>query len=106
MKNILVAGIGTDVGKTIVSAILVTLLEGDYWKPIQTGEEHVDSETIAKLITPNRHRIFPSAFSLTAPLSPHHAARLENATLDVDSITPPKTSRTLIIESIGGFSFL
>jgi dethiobiotin synthetase len=28
---------GTDVGKTIASAIITEALEADYWKPIQAG---------------------------------------------------------------------
>ena len=34
-----VTGISTDVGKTVVSAILCEYLKYDYWKPIQTGKE-------------------------------------------------------------------
>jgi dethiobiotin synthetase len=37
MRKLFVTGIGTDVGKTIVSAILVEALKADYWKPIQAG---------------------------------------------------------------------
>ena len=38
MKKIFVTGIGTDVGKTVVSAILAEALEADYWKPVQAGD--------------------------------------------------------------------
>ena len=48
MHKIIVAGSGTDVGKTIVSAILLTLLQGDYWKPIQSGDP--DADVIKKLV--------------------------------------------------------
>ncbi|MBK7183152.1 MAG: AAA family ATPase [Bacteroidetes bacterium] len=37
MRKIFVTGIGTDVGKTLVSSILVEALKADYWKPVQTG---------------------------------------------------------------------
>lgn len=103
MHKIIVAGSGTDVGKTIVSAILVTLMKGDYWKPIQCGdEENTDVAVMKKLIDTTNHHIFPPAYSLKEPLSPHHAARLENFSINVDTIIPPKTTRTLIIESVGG----
>ena len=103
MHKILVAGIGTDVGKTIVSAILTTLLDGDYWKPIQSGpEESSDTATMQKWLDIKKHKIHPPAYSLKAPLSPHHAARLQNTILSLDSITPPKTTRPLIIEGVGG----
>lgn len=103
MHKIIVAGTGTDVGKTVVAAILTTLFNGDYWKPIQCGdEENSDTATMKKLIDTTRHNIYPSAYSLKAPLSPHHAARLENISIDLDSIVLPKTSRPLIIEGVGG----
>ena len=48
MDKIIVAGIGTDVGKTVVSAILTTLLNANYWKPIESGS--ADSKVVARLI--------------------------------------------------------
>ena len=33
-----VTGIGTDVGKTVVSAILAESLQANYWKPVQAGD--------------------------------------------------------------------
>jgi len=33
-KKYLITGIGTDVGKTVVSAIFAQALEADYWKPM------------------------------------------------------------------------
>jgi len=103
LNKIIIAGAGTDQGKTIVSAIFTTLLQGDYWKPVQSGgEENFDSDTVKKLIDPEKHCIYPSAYCLKAPLSPHHAARLENITIDITRIIPPKTSRPLIIEGVGG----
>ena len=38
MKKIFITGIGTDVGKTIVSAIITEALKADYWKPVQSGD--------------------------------------------------------------------
>lgn len=100
MKNIVVTGIGTDVGKTIVSAILASALNADYWKPIQSGLPK-DSEIIQMLLG-KRITIHPEAVSLKAPLSPHHAAKLENQKIDIAQITLPQTKRTLIIEGAGG----
>lgn len=103
MHRIIVAGSGTDVGKTMVSAILTILMDADYWKPIQCGkEENSDTTTMQKWIDTTRHFIHPPAYSLKAPLSPHHAARLENTSIALDSITLPQTKRSLIIESVGG----
>src|SRR5581483_555363 len=103
MHRIMVAGIGTDVGKTIVSAILTTLFEGDYWKPIQCGEEeNSDTATVKRWLDTTIHTIHPSAYSFKAPLSPHHAARLENTSIRLNSIALPQTTRPLIIEGVGG----
>lgn len=97
MNKIIVAGIDTDVGKTLVSAILTTCLQGEYWKPIQCGDDK-DSDTIKKWMIP----VHESVYSLKAPLSPHHAARLENTSICMNRIVPPITTRPLIIESAGG----
>lgn len=103
MPKFMISGIGTNVGKTVASAILTTLFQGDYWKPIQSGEEF-DSDTIemSRLLAPEQHTIFPPAYSFKAPLSPHHAAALENVKIDCRSIIQPQTKRPLIIEGVGG----
>lgn len=103
MRNIIVAGQGTDVGKTVVSAILAKMLKADYWKPIQCGiGADSDAETMNRLIDPHKHQIFPPAYAFKHCLSPHHAARLENIQIDPSQIALPKTDRPLIIEMVGG----
>lgn len=103
MRKIIVAGIGTGVGKTIVSAILTLLYEGDYWKPIQCGDERKsDTVTLKKWLGNRTMTLHPPAYSFHASLSPHHAARLENYPVKLEAIVPPATSRPLIIESVGG----
>lgn len=98
-KKIIIAGIDTDVGKTIVSAILVEMLEADYWKPIQTGDSF-DRLTVQKLVTTKKSTFFKESYALKAALSPDRASQLEN--IDIQTITPPCHSRTLIIEMCGG----
>ncbi|SPN74147.1 ATP-dependent dethiobiotin synthetase BioD 1,dithiobiotin synthetase,dethiobiotin synthase [Chlamydia serpentis] len=101
MQQIVIVGIDTDVGKTIVSAILATALKAEYWKPIQAGSlENSDSSIVQQLSGVYCH---PEAYRLHMPLSPHKAARLENVVIEEKSIYPPKTSSTLIIETAGGF---
>ncbi len=103
MNKIIVAGSGTCVGKTIVAAILTTSLKGEYWKPVQCGdEEDSDTATIKKLIDETKCHIHEPAYSLKAPLSPHHAAILENISICPKNIIPPQTIRPLIIEGVGG----
>ena len=100
MSKIIVAGIGTDVGKTLVSTILTMLVKGDYWKPVECGDS--DSGQVSTWLDPEVHHVYPPAYSLKAPYSPHKAARLESLEIDVASISPPKTNRPLVIESAGG----
>lgn len=99
-RNIIVAGIGTHVGKTVVSAILTTALKADYWKPIECGDS--DTATMQRLLDPTQHILHPPAYSFKIPASPHHAARLEKKIIDLSKIAPPQTERPLIIESVGG----
>jgi dethiobiotin synthetase len=103
MRNVIVAGIGTGVGKTIVSAILTRLFSGNYWKPIQCGNlEQSDTQTVKNLLSLNQHSVYPPAYALKAPLSPHEAARLENTVIDPQKISPPRSPKNLIIETVGG----
>lgn len=103
MKRIFVTGIGTDVGKTVVSAILTEALEADYWKPVQAGNlEDSDTITVRKLVSNPRSFFHPEAYRLQAPMSPHAAARLENLELDLNEISMPETANNLVIEGAGG----
>ncbi|MBI3517965.1 MAG: dethiobiotin synthase [Bacteroidetes bacterium] len=107
--NYFVTGIGTNVGKTVVSAVLTEALQADYWKPIQSGTiEGKDSETVKALISNTKTVIHPETYLLKEPLSPHLAAKLENVTIDIDKINLPawqhggEANRHLIIEGAGG----
>lgn len=101
--NYFVTGIGTNVGKTIVSAILTEALQTDYWKPIQSGtNEGFDSNTIKELISNSKTVIHPESYLLKEPLSPHFAAKKENITIELENIKVPFTSNNLIIEGAGG----
>lgn len=103
MKLLFVTGIGTGVGKTLVSAILTETLSADYWKPVQSGfDEGTDSETVKKLISKPEGRIFPEIYLLKAPVSPHAAAKKENISIKIKLLKVPKTKKTLIIEGAGG----
>lgn len=102
-KRYFVTGIGTDVGKTVASAILVEALEADYWKPIQSGATtDSDRRTVQSLITNTKSVFHPEVYSLTEPLSPHAAAELDGVEIELDKIVVPQTENTLIIEGAGG----
>ncbi len=101
--NYFITGIGTNVGKTIVSAILTESLQADYWKPIQSGtNEGKDSDTIRDLISNSKTIIHPESYLLKQPLSPHFAAKLEQVEIELNKINVPATSNNLIIEGAGG----
>lgn len=103
MHKILVAGTGPDVGKTVVSAILATLLQADYWKPVQCGSEDAsDTHTIKQLIDTSSLQVHAPAYSFRAPVSPHQAAQLENCRIEMEKFQLPKSQRPLVIESVGG----
>ncbi|MGQ0826840.1 MAG: dethiobiotin synthase [Bacteroidota bacterium] len=104
MRKIFVTGIGTDVGKTFVSAILVEALKADYWKPVQTGSYFsTDSSNVQKWISNNESKIHPEAFLLKQYMSPHAAAELDGVNITLDAINlPHTTNKTLIVEGAGG----
>ena len=63
--RLFVTGIGTEVGKTIIAAILTEALEADYWKPIQAGDlHHSDTDRVKALVTNNRSIFYKEAFCL------------------------------------------
>ncbi|WP_424269808.1 dethiobiotin synthase [Castellaniella sp.] len=97
-------GTDTDVGKTLTAAILAQAWHADYWKPYQTGAASAcgDTETVAALLEPGRHRLHPPASILQAPLAPWAAAREEGATLDPISLSLPRTKTPLVVEGAGG----
>tara|TARA_Y100000991_G_scaffold2500_1_gene2088 strand:- start:5953 stop:6594 length:642 start_codon:yes stop_codon:yes gene_type:complete len=100
---IFITGIGTDVGKTVVSAILCQWLQANYWKPIQSGDpDGGDSKTLKNLVSHSSFEIFKEAYTFDAPLSPHAAAKLEGKKIEVDSIIPPESKNPIIIEGAGG----
>jgi dethiobiotin synthetase len=99
-EKIFVAGIGTDVGKTITSAILVEALHADYWKPIQTGME-LDKQRISELVS-HSVVIHPEAYHFSLPASPHTAAAAENINIISKNIKVPMTANKLVIEGAGG----
>lgn len=103
MKGIVVAGIGTEVGKTVASAVLVESLQADYWKPIQAGDLHnTDSDKVNALISNAQTIIHPEAFRLTQPMSPHAAADIDNIKINAEALIIPNTKRPLVIELAGG----
>ncbi|MFT4698655.1 MAG: dethiobiotin synthetase [Flavobacteriaceae bacterium] len=98
-----ITGISTDVGKTIASAICVEALQADYWKPIQAGElANSDTKKVQKLVSNKASKFHPGAFNLTAPMSPHAAAKIDDVVILSEKIKRPTTKNNLVIEGAGG----
>ncbi|TCD00691.1 dethiobiotin synthase [Pedobacter frigidisoli] len=103
MAKYFITGIGTGIGKTLISAILTEKLKADYWKPIQSGDlETSDSKTVANLISNQNTIIHPESYCLTQPLSPHLSAKLDGIQIELKNIIIPETANNLIIEGAGG----
>jgi dethiobiotin synthetase len=101
--KLFITGIGTDVGKTIASAIITEALQADYWKPIQAGDlSQSDGHKISNYISNSKTIVHPNSYALNTPASPHHAANLDHIVIDIKNIIEPKTNNHLVIEGAGG----
>lgn len=101
--KLFITGIGTDVGKTIASAIVTEALEADYWKPIQAGDlEHSDTHKVKGYCSNKQTRFHQNAYALNTPASPHWAAAIDGITIDLNQISEPITTNHLVIEGAGG----
>src|ERR1700749_3887243 len=102
-RPLFITGIGTGIGKTLISAILVEKLKADYWKPVQSGDLH-DSDTMkVKSLVSNPLSVFhPETYRLTQPYSPHKSAAIDGITIDPKKFKLPETNNQLIIEGAGG----
>jgi len=102
-NTIVICGTDTDVGKTIISALLVQGLKATYWKPIQCGlESEGDTATIERLINLPSSRKQKELYKLKFPASPHWAAELENINIDPTKLVIPSVKGPLVIETAGG----
>lgn len=103
MGKFFVTGIGTGVGKTLVSAVLTEALRADYWKPVQCGiAGGTDKETVRELISNTQSAFHSESYRFHEPASPHLAAALENVKIKMDGMVLPHVSHHLIIEGAGG----
>lgn len=101
-RHYFVTGIGTDVGKTVASAILAQALGAHYIKPIQAGDlDNSDSIKIGNLCD-DSVTILPEIFKLTSPMSPHAAAKIDGVEITLEKLTIKRPNANLIIEGAGG----
>ena len=103
MQGFFVTGTDTDVGKTVVSAWLLTHLDALYWKPVQAGAEpETDAVTVRRLAEISEDRILPEAYVLPEAIAPHEAAGRAGVTIDMAKLEAPATDRLLVVEGAGG----
>ncbi len=99
----IITGTDTNIGKTVVSAMLTLALGATYWKPVQAGiAGGVDTKAVQKMTALPAERFLTENYVLSEPLSPHRAAELDNTKIDVDALNIPKIEGPLIIEGAGG----
>lgn len=101
MKYI-ISGIGTDVGKTVASAIIAQALEATYWKPVQAGDLHFTDSMKVDQWTDDKVKILPERYRLNEPMSPHAAAKIDGISIQPDDFQIPELEGNLIIEGAGG----
>ncbi len=98
--KIFVTGTDTNVGKTVICSWLCYHLNYAYWKPVQTGSrEETDTKSLQKLA--NQIICYTEQYIFEEPVSPHFAAKLNKADIDLNKIDMPEV-RNLIIEGAGG----
>jgi dethiobiotin synthetase len=103
LRGFFVTGTDTDVGKTVVSAWLLTHLDASYWKPVQAGAEpETDAMTVRRLAELPGDRIMPEAYVLPEAMAPHEAARRAGIAINMAKLNPPATDRLLVVEGAGG----
>jgi len=95
---VFVAGTGTDVGKTYVTAALVRRSNAGAWKPIVSGPS--DDPTQIRAVAPPLYVFDP-------PISPHLAARQAGVIIDVARLAKRASELTaqythFFVESAGG----
>jgi len=101
--NLFVSGIGTDVGKTVVAAILTEALQADYWKPVQAGSlSFTDKDQVRAWVKNDKSQFHHESYRLTTPASPHYSAELDGMHIDMNQFQPPATDNHLIVEGAGG----
>lgn len=102
-KKYFITGIGTDVGKTIASAIITEALQADYWKPVQAGDLHnCDTKKVERLVSNSKSKFHANSYALNTPISPHAAAEIDGIKIDIKKIKEPTTKNHLVIEGAGG----
>ncbi|MBF0193925.1 MAG: dethiobiotin synthase [Magnetococcales bacterium] len=102
-SGVFITGTDTDVGKSVASAWVLGRMGWDYWKPIQAGlEGGGDISVVKRLSGLDESHFHASTFNLTAPMSPHAAARLDSVAIKLSDFSLPDCDNPLVVEGAGG----
>ncbi len=118
--SLIVTGTDTEVGKTVVSAVLLARYRRHrpaYWKPLATGDdptasnaEPTDRESIRRWLAKglgNKLTIHDASYTFAPPVSPHLAARQAGVVIEPETLLATwrrlqATGRPIVVEGIGG----
>lgn len=101
-QQLFITGIGTGVGKTIVSAVLCRLWGSSYWKPVQSGDLETSDSMVVQEFLNSSTTVLPERYRLQTASSPHDAAHRDGMALRLDDFNLPKHEKNLLIEGAGG----
>ena len=116
-NSFFITGVGTDVGKTYISALLYKELKKytdiGYYKPIQSGCFYENGKLIAPDLkfladfSKNPYDDEMCTYALVPEVSPHLASELENKKIDMEIIykeieNKKQKYKTLLLEGAGG----
>jgi dethiobiotin synthetase len=105
MTGYFVTGTDTNVGKTVLSALLVAALDAVYWKPVQTGaSEGTDRESVRAWSEATEERLPLERYRFDPPVSPHLASREAGVRIALEAFELPAApvGRRWIVEGAGG----
>ena len=105
ITNLFIAGTDTNVGKTVLCALLTAALDAIYWKPIQSGAaEGTDREAVCRWAEVPKERTLEECYCFDPPVSPHLAALQAGVRIELDRIQLPEPARGMrvIAEGAGG----
>ncbi len=105
MNNLVIAGTDTNIGKTICCALLMSILKGTYFKPVQSGcIQDNDTKTVKILSELSENHFLKERYLLKEPFSPHFAAEQEGISINKQELILPLNieNKPLIIELAGG----
>ncbi|HEV3039414.1 MAG TPA: dethiobiotin synthase [Candidatus Angelobacter sp.] len=103
-RSYFITGTDTNVGKTVLSALLCASLPARYWKPIQTGAiEGTDRRQVISWAGIAQEQAFDETYIFDDPVSPHLAAERSGKEIRLEAIALPSAdSLPLVVEGAGG----